>query len=235
MSAVHARQQAQGSRRHALLFDLDGTLATTEHLHRAAYDKLLADQGRMLDPATFATHVRGRSGRDVTRFLFPDCDELECSRLMERKERTFRELAATQGLLPTPGVHMLLEWARARGVATALVTNAPRANAEMVIKVIGMASAFDVVVSASELARGKPHPDPYVTALDALALDAASALAVEDSPVGIASARAANLDVIGIAGETWDATPIHGAAIVVSDMSDPRLIAFLAERFDLAA
>lgn len=231
MSAAHAR----GSRRHALLFDLDGTLATTEHLHRAAFDKLLADHGRMLDPATFATHVRGRSGRDITRFLFPDCDELERSRLMERKECAFRELAATRGLLPTPGVHALLEWARARGVATGLVTNAPRANAEMVIELLGIASAFDVLVSACELARGKPHPDPYVAALDALSLDAASALAVEDSPVGIASARAANLDVIGIAGETCDATPIRGVAIVVSDMSDPRLIAFLAGRFELAA
>jgi len=235
VTAARARQPARTVRRCGLLFDLDGTLATTEHLHRAAYDTLLAEQGRVLDMATFATHVRGRSGRDVTRFLFPGSDESECLRLIERKEHAFRELAATCGLVPTPGARALLEWARARNVAIGLVTNAPRANAELVIEVLGMASAFEVVVSACELVRGKPHPEPYVAALDALSLDAGSVLAVEDSPVGIASARAANLDVIAVASETWDATPIRGAAIVVSDMFDPRLMAFLAARFGVDA
>ena len=235
MSAVLSRQPAHLPARAGLLFDLDGTLATTEHLHRAAYDALLERHGRVLDAETFATHVRGRAGRDVVRALFPESGDGERVHLAERKEEAFRELAAARGLVPTPGAHALIAWARARGVATALVTNAPRANAELVLEVLGLAGDFDVLISASEIARGKPHPDPYIAGLKALSLDAAHAIAVEDSPVGVASARAAHLDVIAIRSSTCDASVIRDAAMTVTDMADPRLLAFLAARFGFAA
>jgi len=216
-----------------LLFDLDGTLATTEHLHRAAFNALLGDDDA-LDAASFAQRVKGRSSIDTIGALFPAADGEERERLIERKERMFRTLAAQHGLVPTPGVRSLLDWIRARGIATALVTNAPAANAEVVLEILGIAHAFDVIVSAHDLARGKPHPEPYLAGLAALALDATRALAVEDSLVGIASARAADLDVIAVTGATSEAGVTAGAAIAVSDMSDPRLLDFIAARFGLA-
>ena len=227
----HAARRAA---RAGLLFDLDGTLATTEHLHRAAYASLLEAHGRVLDADTFATKVRGRAGRDVVRALFPHSDDREHLDLTERKEKAFRELATARGLVPTKGAHALIGWARERGVATALVTNAPRANADLVVEVLGLAGDFDVVISISDVARGKPHPDPYLVGLAALGLDAAHAMAVEDSPVGVASARAAGLDVIAIESPTCDATVIRDAAICVVDMADARLLALIAARFGLA-
>jgi beta-phosphoglucomutase len=229
-ATMTARRPASGG----LLFDLDGTLATTEHLHRAAYAALLEAHGRELDADTFATQVRGRAARDVLRTLFPHAGDHEHYELTERKEEAFRALATARGLVPTPGAHMLIAWARARGVATALVTNAPRANADLVVDVLGLAGDFDVVVSISDVTRGKPHPDPYLVGLAALGLDAAHAMAVEDSPVGVASARAAGLDVIAIDSPTCDSTVIRDAAICVADMADARLFALIAARFGLA-
>jgi beta-phosphoglucomutase len=217
-----------------LLFDLDGTLATTEHLHRAAFNTLLGD-AEALDPASFARRAKGRSSIEVIGVLFPGSHAEERERLIERKEQTFRTLAARHGLVPTPGLHTLLDWIRARDIGTALVTNAPLANAEVVLDILGIAGAFDVVVSAHDLARGKPHPDPYLAGLKALALDAKRALAVEDSLIGMASARAADLDVIAITGANTEAGMAAGAAIAVSDMADPRLVDFLASRFGQAA
>ena len=94
----------------------------------------------------------------------------ERQRLAEQKEASFRSLAASGGVDVTPGAAAMLAWARRRHVATGLVTNAPRANAEMMIAVLGLAAAFDVVVSADDIARGKPHPDPYLAAMDTLGL-----------------------------------------------------------------
>ena len=115
-------------RRGGLLFDLDGTLAQTEHLHHAAFNALLAAYGRSIDHPTFLKHVSGRSNEDITAYLFPGLDPLERERLADDKERWFRELAAA-GVEATPGAMSLIDWARARGIATGLVTNAPRENA----------------------------------------------------------------------------------------------------------
>jgi len=222
------------AQRAGLLFDLDGTLAITEHLHRAAFNALIGD-GEPLDAAAFAQQVKGRSSVDVIGVLFPASSAQERQRLIAHKEATFRALAVQHGLVPTPGLRTLLDWTRTSGIATALVTNAPRANAEVVLDILGIAGAFDVVVSAHDLARGKPHPEPYLAGLAALALDATRALAVEDSLVGMASARAAALDVIAITGPASEPGVTNGAAIAVCDMADPRLLDFLAARFGRAA
>lgn len=223
---------ARGGRlRAGLLFDLDGTLAQTEHLHHAAFNALLAAYGRSIDHPTFLRHVSGRSNEDITAYLFPDLDAGERERLADDKERWFRELAAA-GVEATPGATSLIDWARARGIATGLVTNAPRENADLMIAVLGLGEAFDVVIAATELAHSKPHPEPYLTALAALQLDAANTLAVEDSATGIAAARAAGLDVVALAtSRTAASIAQSGAALIVADMTDPRLYELFEERF----
>ncbi|MEP6942336.1 MAG: HAD-IA family hydrolase [Betaproteobacteria bacterium] len=222
------------SGRAGLLFDLDGTLAQTEDLHHAAFNALLADDGRALDHAAFVRHVSGRSNEDITAYLFPGKDDAERERLAQRKEREFRALAA-DGVEATPGAHALLDWARARGIATGLVTNAPRENADLMLEVLRLNGAFDIVVSGAELAHSKPHPDPYLAALDALALDARRTVAVEDSRTGIAAARAAGLDVVAMAGAaTLASVADSGAALTVEDMTDVRLYVFLADRLRVA-
>ncbi|MEO8741505.1 MAG: HAD-IA family hydrolase [Casimicrobiaceae bacterium] len=216
--------------RAGLLFDLDGTLAQTEHLHHAAFNALLSEYGRSLDHATFLRHVSGRSNADITAFLFPDKDSTARNRLAQDKERWFRELA-TAGVEATPGALALIDWARVRGVATGLVTNAPRENADLMIAVLGLDRSFDVVISAAELARSKPHPEPYLAAIEALRLDVARALAIEDSATGIAAARAAGLTVVAIASAaTSSSISGSGAALIVSDMTEATLYGFITQR-----
>jgi beta-phosphoglucomutase len=224
-----------GTRRRAgLLFDLDGTLAQTEHLHHAAFNAVLADHGRSLDHPTFVRHVSGRSNDDITAYLFPDKDDAERRRIAAEKERSFRELASA-GVAATPGAAALIRWARERDVAIGLVTNAPRENADLMVAVLGLEGAFDVEVSAAELVRSKPHPEPYLAAVDALELDPARTVAIEDSATGIAAARAAGLAVVAVAG-TDTATPLAAAdaALVIRDMTDARLYAFLQASLRLA-
>jgi HAD superfamily hydrolase (TIGR01509 family) len=126
----------------------------------------------------------------------------------------------------------LIDWARARGIATGLVTNAPRENADLMIAVLGMGEAFDVVIAATELAHSKPHPEPYLAALASLGLDARHTLAIEDSATGIAAARAAGLDVVALATpRTAASIERSGATLIVADMTDHRLYELFEARF----
>lgn len=227
---VTSRRPARA--RAGLLFDLDGTLAQTEHLHLAAFNAILAPSGRSLDDAAFVRHVSGRANDAIMAFLFPHASIDERERLAEHKEASFRSLAESGGVDATPGAAALLAWARQRQVATGLVTNAPKANAEMMIAVLGLADAFDIVVSADALARSKPHPDPYLAAIEALGLAADATVAIEDSLTGIAAARAAGVEVIALAtAQTAAALRDCGAALVVDDLAATVLYDYLERRF----
>ncbi|MCC6867894.1 MAG: HAD-IA family hydrolase [Burkholderiales bacterium] len=217
--------------RAGFLFDLDGTLAQTEHLHFAAFQALLAEHDRSLDEATFVQHVSGRSNEDITAFLFPELGEAQRGEIAQDKERWFRKLAASAGVGTTPGAAEFLAWVRSRGIATAVVTNAPRENADLVIDVIGFAEAFDTVIIAPELPRGKPHPDPYLAALRALSLEPTQALAIEDSIAGIAAARAAGIDVVAVATPATAAVlAASGPTLTIGDLTDERIYALTRAR-----
>lgn len=222
--------------RAGLLFDLDGTLAQTEHLHHAAFNAILAPSGRSLDDAAFQRHISGQANAAIMAFLFPDASSAERLRFAEQKEASFRSLAAASGVDVTPGAAAMLAWARQRNVATGLVTNAPGANAAMMIEALDLAAAFDVVINADDVARGKPHPDSYLAAVDKLGLCARATVAIEDSLTGIAAARAAGLGVIALSTvSTAAALHTSGAALVVDSLADAGLYAFLEARFAVHA
>jgi HAD superfamily hydrolase (TIGR01509 family) len=223
-------------RRAGLLFDLDGTLAQTEHLHLAAFNAILAPSGRVLDEAAFVRHVSGQANDAITAFFFPHASRAERARLADEKEAAFRSLAAASGVDPTPGAAGMLAWARDRNVATGLVTNAPMANARLMVEVLGLANAFDIVVSAEETARGKPHPDPYLAAVEALGLAPDRTVVIEDSLTGIASGRAAGLAVVALVSDlTALRAQESGAELECSDLVDPALYAWLTQRLGLLA
>lgn len=96
-----------------------------------------------------------------------------------------------------PGARELLRELRAEGVPTALVTMSLRRMAEDIVSLIGF-DAFDVIVGGDDVDRPKPFPDPYLRAADALGIDIADAVALEDSRTGLQSAVSAQAVAIGI-------------------------------------
>jgi HAD superfamily hydrolase (TIGR01509 family) len=106
-------------------------------------------------------------------------------------DRYSRSLACA--MAPLPGLIGVLDWADRIGAHRAVVTNAPRANAEFVLAALGLTTRFETLVIGEELARNKPDPLPYATALARLGRPVASAVAFEDSRSGIAAARTAGL------------------------------------------
>ena len=97
------------------------------------------------------------------------------------------------------GARDLLEALRERGTPIGLVSNSPRVFVDRSLQLAGFETHFDVVLSAHEVAAPKPAPDPYLEACRRLGVEPGPAVvALEDSPTGVAAARAAGLTVIGV-------------------------------------
>jgi HAD superfamily hydrolase (TIGR01509 family) len=97
------------------------------------------------------------------------------------------------------GARELLGELKRRGTPIGLVSNSPLVFVRRSLEIAGFANRFDVVLSAHEVAAPKPAPDPYLEACRRLGVEPGPAvIAIEDSPTGVASARAAGLTVIGV-------------------------------------
>ena len=75
---------------------------------------------------------------------------------------------AAEQLKPLNGLYKLTKWIEERGLKRAAVTNAPRANAELMISILGLTDFFQAVIVGSECEHAKPHPDPYLKGLEAV-------------------------------------------------------------------
>lgn len=219
--------------RACLLFDIDGTLVDTDHVHIIAFNEMLKPFGIQVDEHFYFTRITGRINPVVLAELLPDLTPEHHQQLSREKEALFRDMAKV--IEPVPGLLELLDWADAHDIPYAAVTNAPRANAEMVIKALNAWHRFDAVVIAEELDHAKPHPLPYLTGLKLLNGDPARTVAFEDSRAGVTSAHAAGVAVIGM---TTTAKPESlrevGATLTAPDYRDPDLLEFIRTRLGVA-
>lgn len=195
----------------ALLWDVDGTLAETERDgHRVAFN--LAFEARGLDwhwsPARYGELLSVVGGRErlladmATRVDAPP-EPLACAALAAElhaiKNERYAELVR-QGRIPLrAGVAALMEQAHTAGLAQAVVTTTSRVNVDALFGVHfgpGWQDRFAAVVCGEDVRRKKPDPEAYAVALARLGLPAARTLALEDSPPGLAAARAAGVPVL---------------------------------------
>ena len=235
MGALTGSAPTKLTKLRAVLFDIDGTLVNSDGLHFAVFQDVLADygynNGERISEAFFKERITGKQNKRICEDLFPDWDEAEAVAFAEHKEARFRELAAEQlSSLVTPGLAHLLRHLEANGVRCAAVTNAPRANAELMLSSIDRLAFFEPLIIGDECVHAKPHPEPYLAAMRALGVSADECIAVEDSPSGAAAAVAAGARTIGITStQSEEALNDAGCDLLVRDFEDARLWSELNE------
>lgn len=214
----------------ALLFDIDGTLADTDPLHLEAFNRTFAPYGEHFDKARFSRELQGLANEAIARRFVPHLSAEEGMAVLRGKEAVFRELAAT-AIHAVPGLFALLDLAGELGLPMAAVTNAPRANADLILDGLGIRHRFKTLVIGEELAHGKPHPLPYLEGLRLLGARPEVSVAFEDSRTGIASATAAGLATIGIRTSLADVDlRAAGAVLSAEDYADPAVWGLIAAR-----
>jgi HAD superfamily hydrolase (TIGR01509 family) len=188
---------SSGERRlQAVLWDMDGTLVDTEPVWIAAEYELAAKAGatwseehgidligrNLLDSGQY---IRDHMGLDLTA-------EQVVEELLDRVVDV-----VSGGLTWCPGARELLAEQSEAGVPAALVTMSYRRLAQAVVDALP-AGTFGAVVVGDEVTRGKPHPEPYLSAARLLDADPARCVAIEDSRPGVQSAQAAGCHVLAV-------------------------------------
>jgi len=213
----------------ALLFDLDGTLIDSDGAHLRAFQRVFAAHGIVLDKETYDKRIQGAENAAIGLDFLPHLNADERAAALAAKEERYREdLGEVE---PIAGVEALLDFAARRGLGCAVVTNAPRANVEAVLGALGLARRLTQWVVGAELARAKPDPLPYLTALKRLGADPDRSLAFEDSLSGLKAARGAGLAVVGLTTTlSPDKLLAGGATLAVADFTDPRILPLIEAR-----
>lgn len=215
------------AQRAALLFDIDGTLADTDPLHLEAFNMVFGPRGETFTRERFNAELQGFANSDIAARLLSGESATRQSAIMDEKEAAFRALARA-GLQPLDGLVELLDRCDALDIPYAAVTNAPRANAELILDAIGVRERFRTIVIGGDLEHAKPHPMPYLEGLRRLDADAGCSVAFEDSLSGVSSATAAGIATVGmLTGQPADTLRNAGAVTVAASYADPQLLAFI--------
>lgn len=192
----------------AVIFDCDGVLVDSEPLHYRAYQEVLRPLGLGFDYSRYLEEYIGFDDRDAFVEAFRSAgrslDGGMLAGLIEAKSGAMDGILSN-GITTFPGVVQLVRNLASRGVPLAVASGALRHEVEGFIRSLGLTEAFWVIVAADDVERSKPDPETYLAALERLAekmggtgLNGSGCVAIEDTPAGIKSARAAGLRVIGV-------------------------------------
>lgn len=181
-----------------VVFDLDGTLTDNMACHAEAFARFLANHGLPALTMEMRARIDGKRNSEIFPMLFGrDVSAVEAREFEEEKESAYRELSRER-LRPVAGALTLLERLAARGIGVAVATSAPAKNVAHTLAAIGLADRIGVIARSDAVPRGKPFPDVFLHAAQALGVPAEACLAFEDAPVGVAAARAAGMRCVAI-------------------------------------
>ena len=209
----------------AVIFDNDGLLLDTESVWTRAEQELFARRGLEFTLA----HKRELVGTSA------QLSGVILARQLDEPGRAGELIAELDGLVfelleggvePMPGALDLLADLGRSAVPTGLVSNSPGEFIARTLELVGLGDRFGVIVSGHDVAAPKPAPDAYLAACERLAVvPGADVIVLEDSPTGVAAARAAGLTVLGV--PSLDGIELSEADRVYDSLAEPALRARL--------
>lgn len=225
----------------ALIFDVDGTIAETEEVHRRAFNQIFAefgvandwpdlDQNWRWNPSTYKRLLKTTGGKErIAAYMrddlgiSPETWRERIAELHAAKTKRFADLLKAGSLAARPGMRDLIRRAHATGLTLAIATTTSRPNVDAVATACLGQSAdkiFDVIAAGDEVTRKKPAPDVYLLALKRLGLNGEDCWAIEDSENGLRSAKAAGMRCLVCPSIYTEDENHENADICVADMSN---------------
>ena len=173
-------------RTHAFLFDLDGTLVTTDDIYFQVWHEILSDFNLVLTKEIFNNYIQGNNDKYVCESLLKNTQAcpVELGRV---KDKLFIKHISSIQLID--GVVEMMKQIKADGHKACIVTNCNRHVAEAIITYVDIAWAVDFIVSGQECVHGKPNVEPYKKALDTYHISSQKCIVFEDSKSGLLSGK----------------------------------------------
>lgn len=217
-----------------LIFDLDGTMADTEEIHRQAFNAAFAQFGlrRSWGPLRYSELLEISGGENRLHRYIETLDEEPASKkrlhwlvpaIHRAKSAIYLEMLSQGTVALRPGVKRLIGEAQSEGLKVAIVSTTAAVNARALLDAHSAPDfgGVDVLVSAHEVRRRKPAPDIYERALALLGKRAEVCVAFEDSANGLRAARAAGLTTVVTPTRWTMAQEFAGADLLLRGLGDP--------------
>lgn len=208
----------------AVAFDLDGLMFDTEALFFRVASAMLTDRGKTFTHEIMAAMigrqwpVAGKAFKEMAG-LDESLDDL----LAEARARFYAQIDSA--VHPTPGLFALLAHLEHRQIGRAVTTSSRREYAGRLLGQHGLDHHFRFLLTAEDVTRSKPDPEIYQKAARGFGIEPACLLVLEDSPAGIAAARAAGAFTIAIPHDHSPAQSLTQAHAILPRLDDPRLLA----------
>jgi HAD superfamily hydrolase (TIGR01509 family) len=214
----------------ALIFDVDGTLAETEELHRQAFNHAFVRHGLdwRWDRAVYKELLRVTGGKERIRAyqerlkIAAPLSDADIAALHRIKTAHYAELVETGCCPLRPGVTDLLIAARARGQRLAIATTTSHGNIDALLsRALGprWSVDFEAIVAGDDIRHKKPAPDVYLEILARLNLEPSDCVAIEDSANGLIAASRAKIPVLITRSMFFRDDDFSEARVVLDDLS----------------
>lgn len=211
----------------AIIFDLDGVITDTAHLHFLAWRQIAREVGIDIDER-FNDTLKGisreeslqrilRHGGKAGRFSPQSCAELAA-----RKNQLYvASLSALTAESVLPGIHSLLATLQTLGIPVGLASVSR--NAPTILQALNLQSFFTFCADAAQVSRSKPDPAIFLAACHGLGVNPRACIGIEDAQAGIDAINACGMKSVGIGAGLTDAQLLLPAT---EDLTWPRLLAF---------
>lgn len=188
-----------------VLFDLDGVIADTSVYHFQAWRKLIKDHFNRDLPDELEVQTKGVSRADsltaILNYLNIKVSEQEFNEMTAEKNSVFRELLAS--LTPNnilPGISELITEFQKHDTKLSLASAS--LNGPYILDKLGLMNTFDAIADPSKVAAGKPAPDIFIAAADAIGLKPKDCVGIEDSVAGITAINRSGAFSVGIGSKS---------------------------------
>ncbi len=181
----------------AVIFDMDGVITNTMPDHFKAWKEILRREG------LFVTHLdiysrEGQRGINSVQELFKVCgkdiNSAKAQKILKEKEKYFKKIVKRRFVR---GARTFLKRLDQSGFHLALVTGTARHEVHKILP-RSLYNLFSVIITGSDVQNGKPHPEPFLKALEKLKINPSEAIVIENAPFGIRSAKRAGLRCLAL-------------------------------------
>jgi beta-phosphoglucomutase family hydrolase len=206
----------------AVIFDLDGTLVDNNPYHLEAWKRYLKKIGRELSEEEYNTSFNGRTNKDVVEYIHKrQMTNEEAAPYYLEKEALYRELYQPF-IAPVPGLLDFLQEIDNAGIPMAIATSGITVNIDFMFEHIPVKHFFKAVINSTHIRKGKPDPEIYLKAAEALDAHPDKCVVFEDAIVGIEAAKAAGMKVVALT-TTHSADELHKADRIIHDYTEINL------------
>jgi beta-phosphoglucomutase len=179
------------------IFDFDGVIVDSHPVHTRAWKRFLDSVGRTASEVELQFVLDGRTRDDILRHFLGELDAEKIAEYGHRKEQFFRDEAADVRTIG--GLLGFLEKLEAAQLFLGIASSGSRGRVDFLLDRLGLKKYFGAVVTADEVAQGKPHPAVFLKVAERLQTDPCDLIAFEDAVSGIKAARSAGMICVGIA------------------------------------